>query len=83
MRKNIVAVEAEAGKLLKSVPDLKKSKPHKNIKQRKKICRTGTNLEMAVNHTVSLAQKSDFAGAKVAFKKVEEACAACHTKFRD
>ncbi len=28
-------VEAEAGKILAAIPDLKKSRPHKNIKQRK------------------------------------------------
>lgn len=75
--KNIVAVQAEAGKLLQSVPDLKKTTPHKNIKQRKKY------VELAINSTVSLAQKRDFAGAKAAFRNIENACAACHAKFRD
>lgn len=80
---NIALVEAETGKLLTYVPDLKKSKPHKNLKQRKKYVELATDLEMAVNSTASLARKSDFAGAKAAFKKIEEACAACHARFRD
>jgi hypothetical protein len=33
--------------------------------------------------TLKLAKKGDFVGAKTAFKKVEEQCAACHAKFRD
>jgi len=31
----VAAAETEAGKILAAIPDLKKSKPHKNIKQRK------------------------------------------------
>jgi len=77
------AVDAEGGKILSTLPDLKKSKPHKNIKQRGKFVELATNLEIAVTSTVALANKGDFAGAKAAFKKVEELCAACHAKFRD
>ena len=77
------ALEAEAGKIVAAIPDLKKSKPHKNIKQRKKFVELATSLGIAVNSTVDLAKKSDFAGAKGAFKRVEAACAACHATFRD
>lgn len=76
-------VEVEAGKILKALPDLKKSKPHKNVNQRKKYVELATTLGMAINSTAHLAQKGDFAEAKTAFKKVEETCAACHAKFRD
>lgn len=77
------AVEVEAGKIQQAVPDLKKSKPHKNSNQRKKYVELATNLGTAVNTTVSLAQRGDFAGAKAAFKRVEELCSACHAKFSD
>ncbi len=77
------AVEAEAGKIVAALPDLKKSKPHKNINQKKNFVEMATKLETAVNLTVSLAKKSDFTGAIATFKQVEEACAACHVKFRD
>ncbi len=76
------AAETEAGKILAAIPDLKKSKPHKNVKQRKKFVELATSLDKSVTATNDLVQKEDFAGAKVAFKKVEEACAACHVKFR-
>ncbi|MDD5286281.1 MAG: cytochrome c [Desulfuromonadaceae bacterium] len=79
----MTAVEIEADRILDSIPDLKKSKPHKNVKQRKKFVEITTKLEEAVTSTVVLAKKDDLAGAKVAFKKVEETCAACHAKFRD
>ena len=78
----ITAVKTEAGKILAAIPDLKRSKPHKNIKQRKKFVGLATNLEEAVSSTVNLGKKGDLAGAKAAFRKVEEACAACHAKFR-
>lgn len=80
---DIAAVETEANKILAAVPDLKKSKPHKNVKQRKTFVEVAVNLDRAVVTTAELAKKGDFAGAKAAFKKVEEACAACHAKFRD
>jgi cytochrome c556 len=80
---DVAAVEVEAGKIMAVLPDLKKSKPHKNVKQRKKFVELATNLEEAVTSTVDLAKKGDYAGAKTAFKKAEEICAACHAKFRD
>jgi soluble cytochrome b562 len=75
--------KVQAARILTAVPDLKKSNPHKNIKQRKKFVELATNLEDSLTTTVDLAQKGDFVGAKAAFKKVEEICAACHAKFRN
>lgn len=80
---DVTSVEVEAGKIVAALPDLKKSKPHKNINQKKKFVEMVTKLETAVNLTVSLAKKGDFTGANTTFKQVEEACAACHAKFRD
>lgn len=77
-----LAAETETGKILVAIPDLKKSKPHKNIKQRKKFVELAASLEKSVTSTKDLAQKGDFGGAKAAFKIVEETCAACHSKFR-
>ena len=80
---DVAEAETEAGKIIAAVPDLKKSKPHKNIKQRKRFVELATKLDKAVISTVELAKKGDVAGAKAAFKQVEEACAECHVKFRD
>lgn len=80
---DIAAVETEGNKIRAAVPDLKKAKPHKNIKQRKSFVELATNLDKAVISTVELAKKGDIAGAKAAFKQVEETCAECHTKFRE
>jgi cytochrome c556 len=82
-KKDSTAVGVEVGKILAAVPDLKKSKPHKNVKQKKKFIELATNLETALNTTASLTNNNDFAGAMSSFRKVEETCAACHTKFRD
>jgi soluble cytochrome b562 len=79
---NTAAVESEAGKMIAAIPDLKKSKPHKNIKQRKEFVELATRMERNLISTVELAKSGDLAGAKTAFKKVEEICAACHAKFR-
>lgn len=77
------AAKAQSEKILAAVTDLKKSRPHKNVKQRKKFVQLATKLDETVTLTVDLASKGDFAGAKTSFKKVEATCAACHAKFRD
>ena len=77
------AAETEAQKIIAAIPDLKKSKPHKNVKQQDKFVELASTLGKTVTATASLAKKGDFAGAKAAFKRVEETCAACHAKFRD
>ena len=68
--------------MLAALPDLKKSKPHKNIRQRKEFVALAVKLEKGLISTVELAKSGDLAGAKSAFKNVEEICAACHAKFR-
>ncbi|MBK5275852.1 MAG: cytochrome c [Desulfuromonadales bacterium] len=77
------AAKVQADKILAEVLDLKRSKPHKNIKQRKRFVGLATELEQTVIATVDLAKTGNFSEAKTAFKKVEETCAACHAKFRD
>ena len=76
-------VEVEAGKILAALPDLKKSKPHKNVKQRKKFVELAKQQEETLTSTVDLAKKGDFVGARAAFKKAEGICAECHAKFSD
>lgn len=80
---DVTVVEAEAEKILAAIPDLKKSKPHKNIKQRKIFVKYAAKLEETITSTAVLAKQGDFPGAKAAFKHAEKACAACHAKFRD
>jgi len=77
------AAKAQVDKILAAIPDLKKSKPHKNSKQLKKFRENAANLESAVIETEKLVQKGNFVGAGAQFKAVEAACAACHAKFRD
>lgn len=81
-KKDVAAVEAEAGKMLATTPDLKKAKPHKNLKQLKTFTNIAAGFESDLKETVELAQKGDFDKAKAAFKKAEEKCAKCHAKFR-
>lgn len=80
---NAAAALVQAYNIKAAIPDLKKSKPHKNTKQRKKFVELATNFDEAVATTVDLIKKDDFSGAKAAFKKIEEACATCHAKFRN
>ena len=79
----VAVVEAEAEKIIAAIPDLKKSRPHKNISQRKIFVRIAAKLEKTITSIADLAKQGDFAAAKVAFKNAEKTCAACHAKFRD
>jgi len=80
---DLPAVESEAGKILATAPDLKRAKPHKNIKQLKTFRSIAAGFEKDVKETAELAKKGDFANARIAFQKAETKCATCHAKFRD
>ena len=80
---NPEAVGTEIGTMLAAVPDLRKSKPHKNLKHMKIFRSITARFERGLNDTVHLAKKGDFSGAKAAFRNVGERCAECHAKFRD
>jgi soluble cytochrome b562 len=80
---NLADALVQADKIKTAAPDLKKSKPHKNIKQRKQFVVFATSFDKAIASTVDLIKKDELSGAKASFKKVEELCAACHAKFRD
>lgn len=77
------AALVQADKIKAAAPDLKKSKPHKNIKQRKEFVEIAISFDESITSTVALIKRDDIAGAKTAFKKVEQLCAACHSKFHD
>jgi len=76
------AVEIEAGKILATIPDLKKSKPHKNPKQLKTFKKIAGGFESNLKETVEFAKKGDFQSAKESVKRVEASCSECHGKFR-
>ena len=82
-RGDAASAEAEAGKMLAAIPDLKKARPHKNSNKRKKFVEMTGNLEVAVKETVDFAKRGDFPGARTSFRQVDGACAACHYMFRD
>ncbi|CAG0990201.1 cytochrome c [Geobacter sp.] len=77
------AVEAEAEKILATIPDLKKSKPHKNLKKIATFKKIADAFGADVTATAGMAKKGDLAGARTSFRKAEERCNECHAKFRD
>ena len=82
-RADAAGAKVQAERILAEVPDLKKSRPHKNLKLRKKFVELATALEVTVASTADMAAKGDFASSTIAFKKVEKTCTACHATFRD
>ena len=82
-KSDVKAVEAEALKILETIPALKAATPHKNLKERKSLWQIAAAFEADIKKTVAAAKKGNFAGAKSAFAKAEERCNQCHSKFRD
>jgi cytochrome c556 len=79
----IADVEIHGSKIVSAVPDLKKSKPHKNINQRKGFVELAAVLNTSVVSTVESAKTGDFVAAKATFKQIEQTCAECHATYRD
>lgn len=80
---NLTATEAEANKILSALPDLEKSRPHKNLKNRPKFVALVKEEKIAVATTLDFAKKGNFVEARATFQKAEALCTECHTKFRD
>jgi len=77
------AVTVQTDKILTALPDLKKSKPHKNLKQITAYKKIATEFGDNVLAVRKLAINGDFGAAKEAFDKLESRCAECHTRFKD
>ncbi|MBT1074209.1 cytochrome c [Geobacter grbiciae] len=76
-------VESEAEKILATIPDLKKAKPHKNLEKISTFKKIAAAFGSEVTATAALAKKGDLTGASAAFKKAEGKCNECHAEFRD
>jgi soluble cytochrome b562 len=76
-------IKNETGKILATIPDLKKSKPHKNLKQLATFRKIASEFEGDVKKTALMANSGNFGGAKDAFQAAQMRCNECHTKFRD
>lgn len=81
--RDITALKMHSDKILSAVPDLKKSKPHKNLKQTAEFKILADKLGVDVKTVVSFAEQGDFTEAQRTFKNLETRCAECHSKYRD
>jgi len=77
------ASKAQADRILALIPDLKKSKPHKNIKRITDFKAIADKMGADITKIVLLAEKGNFPKAKVSFNDMQARCAECHTKFKD
>ena len=77
------AVNEHVTTMLATIPDLKKSKPHKNAKQVAEFKKIASTFGAEIAQVGSLAEKGNFVSAKEAYKRVEKACTECHARFRD
>lgn len=80
---DLKAVAKETAYLLSTAADLKKSRPHKNIKELAEFRAIAAGFERDIGKAAESAKRGDLAGAKAAFAGAEKGCAACHAKFRD
>jgi cytochrome c556 len=80
---DVATIAKETKYLLSTVADLKKAKPHKQLKELKEFQTIAENFEKDVKSTAELARKGDVEGAKASFSSAQKGCSACHVKFRD
>jgi soluble cytochrome b562 len=80
---DVATIEKETAYLLSTIPDLKKSKPHKRVKEVGDFRAIADRFRKDIESTVAFAQKGDLGGAKASFSDAQKQCNACHTKFRD
>jgi len=76
-------VKMETGKILATIPDLKKATPHKNHKQTATFRKLASAFGGDIKKTATLVKTGDLAGAKDAFQFAKLRCNECHAKFRD
>lgn len=80
---DVATTVKETGYLLSTAADLKKAKPHKQLKELGEFQTIAGNFEKDVKSTAELARRGDVKGAKASFSTAQKSCAACHMKFRD
>lgn len=80
---DVATVEKETAYLLSTIPDLKRSKPHKRVKEVADFKAIAEGFRKDVQLTAALAQKGDLAGAKASFGDAQHQCDECHNRFRD
>lgn len=80
---DVTEINMQANRILKTVPDLIKTKPHKNHKQIAEYRATAGKLRDDISRVVSFANKGDFASAQRAYRDVQKRCTSCHAAFRD
>jgi hypothetical protein len=70
-------VQSEAGKILATVPNLKKAKPHKNLGRIKTMRKIASTFERDIKTTAELAKRGDIKGAGAAFAEAQKRCDEC------
>jgi Cytochrome C' len=81
--RNTPAVKSETGEILKSLPELKKARPHKNLRNLPTFRKIADAFEKEIRATAALAKVGNYAEAARAFAKAQKRCDECHAKFRD
>lgn len=81
-KKDAETTKAETEKILATITDLKKAKPHKNLKEIEAFRKIAAAFAGDVKKTAVLAKNGDFVGATGAFQSAQGRCNECHAKFR-
>lgn len=80
---DLKAVGKETSYLISTMPDLKKSKPHKNLTELEEFKQIAARFEQDVANTADFAKKGDREAAREAFSAAEKRCDECHKLFRN
>jgi cytochrome c556 len=77
------AAEKEIAGMIKAIPDLKKTRPHKGLNHLEALKKLAVDFDADLRQSLTLAKQGDLNGARQAFSRSREKCAACHALFRD
>lgn len=82
-RGDLKAADEELGRMIETIPDLKKSRPHKGLKHLDDFKRAAADFDKDLRQARTLAQQGNLDGAKHSFSRASQKCASCHAAFRD
>jgi len=80
---DLKTTEEEIGRMLKTIPDLKKARPHKGLKHLAAYKRLAADFDADLRQVLTLARQDNLNGAKQAFSRATQKCASCHATFSD
>lgn len=80
---DLKTAEKEIAGMIKTLPDLKKARPHKGLNHLEAFKKIAADFDTNLRQTLTLAKRGNLSGAMQAFSRAGQKCDSCHATFRD